>query len=370
MFRRELFLAAAALILMAGQGRAQEPEGGLLPPQMAIAVDGAVASEMRKQGVAGAAVGVILEGRIVHLKGYGLADREMAVPVTTRTVFNWASNSKPLAAVAAMQLVERKQLDLDADVRKYIPEFPDKGAVITVRHVLAHQSGIPHYSNGLVVPTTREYAMAFPFRDPMLALDKFNQSPLIFKPGDKVSYSSYAYILLSAVIQRAGKEPFQVQVKNRIEKPLGLRSLQSDVEWNHQEDWAAGYIKTPDGKVIRAREQANYWKHGAGGFKSDVRDFARWARALASRNLVTGEIEKIMWTPQTTSGGERTSWGLGFTVEDQGGLKVSHNGKQDEATTRLVIHPGSRRGVVVMTNCGFANVGAISTAIIKELDGK
>jgi CubicO group peptidase (beta-lactamase class C family) len=348
---------------------AETPARSLAPDKVA-AIEAAVAGEMEKQGIVGAAVGIIEGGEIVFLQGFGQADREKSLPVTVDTVFNWASNSKPLAAVAAMQLVEKELLDLDADVREYVPEFPDKGTKITCRHILCHQSGIPHYSNGKVEGTTREYDTKLPFLDAVLALDTFNRSPLIFQPGEKVAYSSHAYILLSAAIQRAGKQPFHAQIEERIARPLGLKSLQLDVETNGQPNWSVGYIKDESGQVQPAEEDANYWKHGAGGYKSDIQDFVRWAQALINRRLLSEEGEKRLWSHQSTAAGERTTWGLGFTLEEQGGLKVSHGGKQDEATSRLVIYPRDKQGMVVMTNCGFADTSAISTAVYKAMDQK
>src|SRR6478735_3965992 len=141
-----------------------------LPTAAMEAVDGASLSEIDKQKAIGMSVGVIKDGKIAYLKAYGLADREKQTPATTQTVFNWASNSKPLAAILAMQLVESKALDLDADVRTYVPEFPDKGVVITTRQLLCHQSGIPHYSNGQVIPTETNHATAQPFLDPVNGL--------------------------------------------------------------------------------------------------------------------------------------------------------------------------------------------------------
>jgi CubicO group peptidase (beta-lactamase class C family) len=358
------FFVGSAPIL----AEAQTPTNNVLPPAQAAAVDDAIQAEMTRQQVVGVAVGIIRDGQVVYLKGYGQADREQRTPVTTETVFNWASNSKPLAAVAAMQLVDKQWLDLEADVRKYVPEFPSQDIGITSRHLLAHQSGIPHYGNGLVIPTIRGDSTDKPFMDPVLALDRFNRSPLLFKPGEKASYSSYAYILLSAVVQRAGKDSFGSQVQERIAKPLAMTTLQLDVESQNQTGWAAGYMKNRFGQVIRAPEEANDWKHGAGGFKSNIGDFARWAEALINRRLVSEEAERHMWTPQKTATGDVTQWGLGFIVEDQGGLKVSHNGIQPEAASRLVIYPKARHGVVVLSNSGFANIGAFSTAVYSALN--
>lgn len=333
----------------------------------AEAIDHAVLAEMQRQQVVGAAVGVILDGHVVYVQGYGQADREQNIPATEKTIFNWASNSKPLAAIAAMQLIDQRKLDLNADVRKYVPEFPDKGRIITTRHLLCHQSGIPHYSNGRIVPTKRKYESSQPYMDPVLALDVFNQSPLIFTPGERDEYSSYAYILLSAVVERAGGEPFLGQVQKRIAKKAGMKTLQLDLESQGHEDWATGYLKAPNGQIVKAPEEAHYWKHGAGGFKSDIRDFARWAAGLINHRFVSRRAEAAMWTPQTLNSGQLTERGFGFNVSGRNGLKVSHNGSQDEATTRMVLYPEQDRGVVVMTNCRHASVETISTAVFRAI---
>lgn len=362
--------ATLVVVLIFGTSSlAQEKPAKPLTPTVATAVDEAVKAEMEKQQIVGAAVGIIRDGEIVHLQGYGLADREKKVPATTDSIFNWASNSKPLAAILAMQLVDAKKLDLDADVRKYVPKFPDKGEKITTCHLLCHQSGIPHYTNGKVIATERNHSFDELF-DPIHSLDTFNRSPLIFKPGEKTNYSSYAYILLSAVIQRAGKEPFDKQIANRISKPLKLGSLELDVEAKDQKYWTIGYSKDQGGMVVPTKEEAHYWKYGAGGYKSNIGDFARWAQGLIVRKLVSESAEKAMWTRQKTNDDKLTTWGLGFTVDEQGGLRVSHNGSQPEATTRMVIYPKSRQGVVVMTNCRHASPTAISTAIFAALNRK
>ncbi len=332
------------------------------------AVDIAVLAELEKQEVVGAAVGILYEGEIVYVRGYGLADRKRRTPVTTATVFNWASNSKPLAAFAAMQLVEEGKLDLDSDVRRYVPEFPDHGHKITLRHLLCHQRGIPHYGNGRIVLSPLRNPRKRPLSDPVYALDMFSESPLLFQPGKSTSYSSYAYILASAIIQRAGEESFAEQIQARIAQPLGMRTLEVDVSTDGQPNWATGYTQNDENEVIPAPELANSWKHGAGAYKSNIVDFARWAQALLQRRLLAKKTYAEMWRALPLSDETATTWGLGFTVEQQGGLKISHNGKQEEATSRMVLYPDARHGIVVLTNCGHANPGAISSAIYRALD--
>jgi serine beta-lactamase-like protein LACTB len=340
-----------------------------LPAARAARVDAAVKAEMKKEQAVGMAVGIIEQGNIVYLQGYGFADREKNLPVTTNTMFRWASCSKPLAALAALQLTEKGQLDLDADVRKYVPEFADKGVVITARELLCHQSGIVHYSNGKVIPTERKYETPHPFADPVMALDKFNESPLLFKPGEKFSYTSYGYLLLSAVVQRAGREKFADQIEERIARPLKMTTLQPDYQWMSIAHRAVGYHLEND-RVLRSTDTDQSWKWGAGGYISTVGDFARFAEGLLHGQLVTSESQARMWERQKTSDGKATDYGLGFEVQvNVNGklIKVFHDGKQEKTRTRFVIYPGAKNGVVIMTNSEWINPATFSTLIYAAL---
>ncbi len=358
---------------------AAEPAELILSPDRAARVDEAVQSEMRKERVVGMAVGIIEKSRIVYLKGYGVADLENNVPVTTETMFRWASCTKPLAAVAALQLAEKGRLDLEADVRKYVPEFPDKGTVITAHELLCHQSGIVHYDNGTVIPTERTYTAPHPFVDPVLALDKFKESPLLFKPGEKFSYSSYGYVLLSAVVQRAGGQPFAAQVAERIAKPLGMTTLQPDYEWVFIPNRATGYDLDEGDHIVRSSDTDQSWKWGAGGYISNIGDFAKFATGLLRGQLVSKETQKRMWEPQKTKDGKAVGYdgygyGLGFELQinkKAGLVKVFHEGAQEKTRTRMVIYPGRSNAVVIMTNCEWVNEpGTFTTLIYAALAGK
>lgn len=208
-------------------------------------IDSAIQTAIAKQEIVGIGAAVIDKGHIVWIKGYGYADREAKISVYPQsTHFRWASVSKPLTAIAAMQLVEQGKLDLDANIRKYVPEFPEKGQVITARQLLCHQGGIVHYSNGLIIKTPRTYDVPHPFESVINSLDFFKESPLVNNPGDRFAYSTHGYILLSAVVERAGNQSFASQVSERIGRPLNMRSLQPDYDWIDLPERAVGYIKT------------------------------------------------------------------------------------------------------------------------------
>lgn len=333
------------------------------------AVDAAIKQQMREDETVGLAVGIIHDGQIAYLQGYGHADRDQQIPVTSDTMFRWASISKPLTAIAALQLAEEGKLDLDANVRKYVPEFPDPGVTITSRQLLCHQGGIVHYKNGPVVGTPRAYDDPFPYRDVVIALDTFNRSPLVNPPGKKYSYTTHGYMLLSAVVQRAGEQPFHEQVSERICRPLGMSTLQPDYQWVQIPQRTRGYRRS-GAQVIDSVDEDVSWKLGGGGYISTIEDLCRFALGLIDGKLVSERTEAAMWTAQATSGGESTGYGLGFRIEEQSGrLKVSHNGSQPETRTRMVFYPAQRHGVVVMTNSEWVDPGTYTTLTYKALAG-
>ena len=370
-----ILLNAAAIFLVLEASTPAAPKPKPLSRDSVAAVDEAVNAEMQRQQLVGVAIGIIRHGEVILTKGYGFADAENQVPVTKQTVFNWASNCKPLTAVAAMQLVQKRKLDLDLDVRKYVPEFSPNGPAITVRQLLCHQSGLPHWNNSRIVPSANFDADAQTSIDPLMTVRRFSESSLLFEPGARMSYSSYGYILLSAVIERAGGESFFTQIEKRIGRPLGMASLQLDTEAGH-ENWAVGYTRTKvrvAGQPVttpigRAPEYAHAWKARAGGFKSNIEDFAKWAAALLNGRLVSKSIEKEMWTPQKTSGGTPTEMGLGFFSGQWGGSPtIAHTGEQPEVATHLILFLKPKNGIVVLCNCGYAKASAISLAIATAL---
>lgn len=343
-------------------------QGQELPKAVRDKVDAAVEAEMKAQDLVGVSIGVIQKGKVVYTQGYGLAEREKKIPFTPQTVTNWASNSKPVVGVRAMQLVEAGRLNLDDPIRKYIPELPVFCDPITVRHLLCHQSGYPHYLNGRILKLAKPIKSKGGARDPVYSINRFGGSPLLREPGVGFSYSSYAFVILSGLLQRAGGKPLPEQIEEGITRKLKMESFGLDEKYTGQKNWSVGYKKNRFGKVERVLNYAHDWKHGAGAYKSNIIDFARWAEALINGELVSKESQKTMWTPQKLANGKPTNVGLGFFVETQNNtLKVSHGGSHSEARSRMVMYPEQQHGIVVLSNCGHAVPSKISTAIYQAL---
>lgn len=369
--RRALALLTICLVAVPALSQ-QEPAPTAVVEQLSQdlrdAIDAAVREEMDRQELVGVAVGVIRDGTVAYTAGYGYADREEEVPVSNDTLFRWASISKPVTAVAAMQLVETGTLDLTADIREYVTEFPDKGAPITTEQLLAHLGGIVHYTNGPVIRTQREYDTPNPYESVILALDTFAPSPLVKQPGERYSYSTRGYILASAVVERAGEQPFAQQVQERICEPLGLTTLQPDYQWVDIPNRAKGY-RMVRGHVFPSTDTDVSWKLGGGGFISNVHDLARFAAALMNSELVNEATTQDMWTPRTDANGESAGYGLGLRITTNNGqLRIMHTGSQEKTRTRMVFYPEAGHGIVVMTNSEHGDCGAISTAIYQAVN--
>jgi len=157
------------------------------------------AKEWLGRGIPGLALAVALDGKIVFSEGFGYADLEERVPVWPTTKYRIGSVSKPLTATALMELVEAGKVDLDSPVQKYVPSFPDKGAVVTVPMVAGHLGGIRHYQGD-------EFHIQRHYANVLEGLKIFENDPLVAPPGTKFSYSSYGYNLLSAVVESAAGE--------------------------------------------------------------------------------------------------------------------------------------------------------------------
>ena len=147
-----------------------------------------------------------------------------------------------------------------------------------------------------------------------------------------------------------------------------MNSFQMDVPFNNQPNWSKGYRVDASGNRTEYPDQANAWKHGAGGYKSNVKDFAAWAKSFMKAKLINVPTSVQMMTAQATNDGQITNIGLGVYLSGSGkSLKVSHNGTQNEARTRMAIYPNQGHGIVVMSNCRHADPGKISTAIYGAL---
>ena len=240
-------------------------------PQWAAQVD-SVFAQWNRAGSPGCALGVYQNGRTVYARGYGMADLEHDAPITPDSVFYAGSVSKQFTAMAAALAIAQGKLSADDDVRKYVPELPDYGRPITIRHLIHHTSGLRDI-NTLMVLAGRRDEDAFDNKAVLRILAR--QKALNFMPGDEHLYSNSGYAMLALAIERGTGTPFAEFADANIFKPLGMSVSHFHTDLSRLvpgRAWA--YDKRADGTFALNSPQNE--RAGAGGLFTSVRELARW----------------------------------------------------------------------------------------------
>ncbi len=350
--RRRIGAFLLGAVCLAPQLHAREG----LPGKKVRQIESLLHVVMQQQKIPGLSIAIVVGNQLRWSKGFGLADIENRVPARAGTVYRLASLSKPITAVAVLQLAERGLLDLDAPVERYCPAFPAKPWPLTSRHLLAHQSGIRHYRSEAEFNSTRSYASI------VAALDLFKDDPLLFEPGTRFSYSTYGYNVLGCVVEGASNMPFADYLRDNIFRPAGMERARPDSVSDIIPDRAQGYRKNDQGELRNSALADTSNKVPGGGLVATVEDLARFVIALQRGLLLNAQTREAMWTPQKTREGKETGYGLGWAVERRNGQReVRHTGAQQRVTTVLYLLPEQGLAVVMLTNLEGVN-GIVSLA--------
>ena len=314
----------------------------------------------------GCAAAVSLSGETVFEKAFGLADLEHDVPNTPQTIFESGSVAKQFTAAAIVLLQQDGKLSLDDPVRKYIPELPDYGSPLTIRHLLNHTSGIRDW--GTVMSLTGA-GRGDRVISQDLALDVItHQRALDFTPGSEYSYSNSGYNLVAIIVERVSKQKFATFLDERLFKPLGMKnsSLRDD------------YQRIVPGRAQAYARQGNGpWRlnmpfmnvYGNGGLLTTVGDWMKWNAMLDSKSLGAPLVDALE-TRGVLNDGRKISYALGLTVDTYKGLKdVSHGGATAGYQTFLARYPDNKVSVAVMCNGTSPGAGGIAANITDEIFG-
>ena len=305
----------------------------------------ATAKQWLERGIPGLSLTVAVAGKIVFSEGFGYADLEQRVPVWPTTKFRIGSVSKPLTAAALVKLVEQDKLDLDVPIQKYLPSFPDKGAVITPRMLAGHLGGIRHYKDN-------EFLNWKHYDNVIASLALFQDDPLVSRPGTKFNYSSYGFNLLSAVIEKACAEDFLSCMRDLVFTPLGLRSTVADQPSELIEQRARPYTHWKAKRLENAPYTDNSYKWAGGGFLSSSEDLVRFGNALLEPGYLKKESLALLFTTQKTKSGEETGYGMGWGIEkSKSGKRIfAHSGGSTGASSELILYPDQRLVVAMVCN--------------------
>jgi serine beta-lactamase-like protein LACTB len=355
------FLLSLLLLASAPISAAQDIP---FPSPKRAQIEKAVSAFMTANSVPGVSVAIVQNGQPVWSSGFGMSDLEDSAPATSSTLYRLGSISKPISAVAILQLYERGKLDLDVPVQKYCPAFPQKDSPITSRQLLGHLSGIRHYNKDGKGDVPEDSARHFPSMEESLQL--FASDPLLSKPGAQFHYSTYGYTLLGCVLEGAASQRYIDFVRENVFRPAAMDHTQVDDFFAivpHRTRW---YHRDKSGAVQNAGVLDSSYKIPGGGLIASADDMANFEAAILAGKLLKPATQQLMWTVQHTTDGKPTTYALGWGVGDHFGLHlIGHTGGQQGTSTAILLAPQKSAGVAVLANMDGQDVNALAESILK-----
>ncbi len=300
----------------------------------------------------GGAVGIFKDGKIIYSKAFGMASLEYDIPNTTNTIFNIASVSKQITAYSLVLLEQQGKLSLDDEVQKHLPEVPDFGKKITLRHLMTHTSGLRNFQNILAMAGWREGESMT--NDDLLRFISM-QKELNFDPGAEYLYCNSGFNLATAIVERISGQTFQDWTQENIFEPLGMKNTtyREDLEIIHKNS-ATSY----DGSAATGfRQPLKYWTYmGNGNVYTTIEDLGKWLNNFREPTLGGKEGIKTLTTPGILNNDEILSYALGIGVGKYRGLRrFSHGGSVGGYRSNMVYFPDEEMGIIVLSN--FSSAG-------------
>jgi CubicO group peptidase (beta-lactamase class C family) len=295
----------------------------------------------------GLAVAVVRDGKVLLVRGYGLASIEHNVRITPSTVFDAASLAKQFTGLAVAMLVSDGRIKLSDDIRKHIPQFPTHGRSITVAHLLHHTGGLRDWTGVLRVGGWQP-GDAISHND-ILTMAR-NQRGLNFDPGAEHMYSNTGYNLLADLVQQVTKQSFRAWTEERIFRPLGMSNTR--FREDHTEVIAArasGYKVARGGKY--GNMPNNLAASGSSSLFTSVEDLARWMLNFKDARVGGPAAMSLMLTQGTLNDGTVIPYAFGVQHGRYGGLPLlTHSGSWASFRSCLMYFPQQKFGVVVLAN--------------------
>ena len=342
-----LLLIIGSILVSQTLGLAQVPANSpaLASNSLTEKVD-ALFAQWNKADSPGCALAVIQNGIVVYKRGYGMANLELGVPINSASVFQVGSISKQFTAFSILLLAQQGKLSLDDDIRKYIPEVPDFGVPITLRHLLQHTSGLRDQYEMLEMAGWRNEDVNTE-KDVLDMVSR--QRTLNHKPGEEWLYTNTGYTLLAIIVKRVSGESFRAFTEKNIFRPLGMTNTQfNDDHHRITKSLAQGYA-SKDGGFIKW--MANDDHVGADNLLTTVEDLARWDQNFYDKKIGGPALIDQMLTIGSLNNGDKVTYAYGLFLEPYRGLPVvRHSGARLGYRSDFLRFPEQKFSVVCFCN--------------------
>ncbi len=296
--------------------------------------------------IPGLSITIATKDEIIWSQAFGYADLENKSPTRLNTKFRIGSISKALTSLAIGKLIENGQLDLNEDVRMYVPYFPEKRYTIKVKDLANHTSGIRNYNyrNG-------EYTSRVNYETIEESVGIFKDDSLLFEPGSRYSYATYNYSLLSAVIEGASGLSYIDYMNDEVIHPLNLNNTSPDYNSEIILNRASFY-DVSDGEIVNGYYVNNSNKWAGGGYLSTSFDLALMSQQLLHFEYIKEETLNTLWEPASLSNGEKTNYAVGWRQDrdSKDRIFMHHGGSSIGGRSFLLVYPEEGLSIAITCN--------------------
>jgi CubicO group peptidase (beta-lactamase class C family) len=323
----------------------------------------AIFAEWNTRDTPGASVAVVHDGEIVCQRGYGMSNLEHGVPIGPDSIFHVASISKQFTDMCIAMLALEGRLGLDDDVRHHVPEIPDYGHTITLRHLIHHTSGLRDQWDLLGLAGWREDVDLITQADVLWIAGR--QRTLNFAPGEQHLYCNTAYTLLALIIQRVTGQTLREFAQERIFGPLGMRS--SHFHDDHAEivpGRTQAYVPGPEGRGYRISIPV-FDVAGTTSLFTTTGDLARWSDNFDHQRVGGPEAFALTLQRGRLNDGRELDYAFGLSYRDYRGVQlIEHGGADAGYRAHFLRAPAERVAVIVLCNLAAMRPQALSDSIL------
>lgn len=317
---------------------------------------------------------IVKDNKIIWSEAHGTFDNDNKISADTTTIYRTGSISKSFTAFLMMQLIQEEIIELDEPIEKYLPEIREMNGYsdstkITFRQLASHTSGLirePKLENAASGPIEE-------WEDKILL--SIPKTSFQSKPGKQYSYSNIGFGILGLAISRAAKNPFIELVKDKIFKPLNMKSSFFIVPKDRLANLATGMGGGPQGNLDKEKPKKEHvgrgYKVPNGAIYSTPNDLAKFMIAnMGYSEMLNKDNLELMQTTKTPEGEWWKNYGLGFSLyQDSTISTVGHGGAVSGYTANFIFEKESRYGVILMRNYnwGATNLNLRSLILLRKL---
>lgn len=309
----------------------------------------------------GCAVAVVKDGQIIHKRGYGVANLELGVPINTSSVFNAGSIAKQFTAMSILMLSQQGKLSLDDEVRKFVPEFPNFGTPITLRHLIHHTSGLRDFLEMLEMAGWRTGSDLTTEKDILHMVSR--QRTLNHGPGSQFVYTNTGYVLLAVIVKRVTGQSLRDYAEANIFRPLGMTSTHFyDDHRQIIKGLVDGYLPDKQRGFLKWIPATEYT--GSSNLFTTVEDLALWDQNFYDKSVGGPTVIEQMVAPGTLSDGSELEYAHGLIILTYKGLKtVIHSGGTLGYQGTLHRFPDQRFSVALLCNVRGINPDGLARRV-------